>query len=123
MDSIYEHPAGAADSPQHTTIEFGTRDPLEVLSAATVYVEYTTDRPGRHPVTYGVPGYTGQWICAYSSLARLRAARIDDVEYSQLRGVDLLAIRADHIGVWLDRGFPDGRPIVLPMPEPPADNA
>jgi hypothetical protein len=121
MDPLYDNTAHAARG-DGDAVDFGRESPLEIFSAVTVYAQFDSDRPGRRPVARTVPGYVGRWVFAYSSLSRLQAAQgNDEVEYSMLRGAELLALIADHAGVWFDRDFPGARLIQLPIPDPPTD--
>lgn len=119
MDSIYDNTARVDHEDPSAEVEFGSRDPLEVLSTLTVYVEFTAGRHHRRPMVTTVPGHAGQWVCAYSSLARLQTAQNStEVEYSPMRGAYLLTIMPEHAGIWFDRLFPGGRPIMLPTSDP-----
>lgn len=110
--------------PSAGTVEFGAGDLMEAFGQLTVYVAFDSDRSHRRPVVCAVPGYPGDWVCAYTSARRLSAAHGgDDVEYSWLRGADLLRLLPEHTGLWCDRGFPEGRAVLLPTPQWPADTA
>jgi len=115
IDSIYDR---SSKVNRGEATDFSRGDPIDVFSTLSLYVEFDTDRSGRQPVTRTVPGHPGKWVCAYSSLERLRAStRDDEVEYSQLSGADLLAALHGDTGVWFDHTFPDGRQILLPPME------
>jgi hypothetical protein len=97
-------------------MDVNTGDPMDQFSQMTVYVHFDSDSRSRRPVENAVAGHPGQWICAYSSLARLIDANHgEEVEYSSLRGEQVLAYLPEHAGVWLDRTYPNGRKIVLPQ--------
>jgi hypothetical protein len=113
MDSIY-----VTDGRHDQPLDFSTGDPMDVFAAAEVYVQYDSDRAGRRPITQAVPGHAGRWILAYSSLSNLHDAAHgdDEIEYSHVIGAQVVADLAG-AGVWLDRGFPGGRQILLPAPD------
>jgi len=97
-------------------------DPLDTFAQMTVYVQFDSDRPSRRPVQRVIPGHVGQWVCAYSSFDRLaKGNHGDEVEYSLLPGERLLENLPSGAGMWLDRGFPEGRQILLPSPDPAHD--
>jgi hypothetical protein len=98
------------------SVHFGTDDdPLDVFARLRVVVPFDSDRRRRRPVEETVAGHPGRWVHAYSSLARMNAALGDDIEHSQMRGGHLLALISDRVGIWLDRSYPGGRMILLPL--------
>lgn len=113
---------GAAEFARGEAVDFSRGHPVEMFCGLTVYVQFDADQVRRRPVVRDIPGQPGRWIIAYSSLERLVAAVADpDVEYSFMRGESLLAQLPDRTGVWFDRAYPGGRPILLPAPEIPGD--
>ena len=109
MVVVFDRIAAATRTPSL----FEARDPVVVFEDLLVYIEFDAGQVGRRPVVDTFAGHPGQWICAYSSLDRLREARGEDVEYSCVRGRTVLAQYADEAGIWHDRGY-DGRKILLP---------
>jgi hypothetical protein len=96
-----------------TSSLFDSRDPVVVFESLHVYIEFDVNQVGRRPVVDTFGGHPGQWICAYSSLDRLREARGEDVEYSCVRGLTVLAQYVSEAGLWYDHGY-DGPKILLP---------
>ena len=109
--SIFEE---VIDAVTGSTPVFNDGDPMDVFHGLEVFVEFDSDAPTRRPITERVPGHPGAWVCAYSSLDRLRERRSEDVEYSGMRGERLLACLPDDAGLWYDRGYSGGRKILLP---------
>jgi hypothetical protein len=93
---------------------FDTGDPVAVFEDLRVYVEFDSSDHGRRPVEEKFPGHPGEWVCAYSSLERLRDTHGEDIEYSCVLGRTLLGQSSTDAGVWYDRGYRDGRKILLP---------
>ena len=113
-DSIFDYDS---ESAARVAVDFRRGDPMDVFSRIEVYAEFDSPGMGRHPVARAVPGYPGRWVLAYSSLRRLRMACHDDeIEYSWLTGARLLEAMPTQTGVWFDRSFPGGRPILMPPP-------
>lgn len=105
------------DVDDANTSPFGDGDVLDTFETLRVYVEFTSDRPGRRPVRTTVKGHPGEWVCAYSSLDRLVSAQGEGVEYSCVLGRTLIQSVPDDVGVWFDRGLRSGRKILLPSIE------
>jgi hypothetical protein len=93
---------------------FDTDDPIVVFEDLRVYVEFDSSDHGRRPVEESFPGHPGEWVCAYSSLERLRDTHGEEIEYSCVLGRTLLAQSSSGAGIWYDRGYLDGRKILLP---------
>jgi hypothetical protein len=111
--SVYDEESAAQ---RQIPVRFDTdSDPLDVFAELRVYVPFDSGDRGRHPIQDSIPAHPGQWICVYSSMARLADAHDgEDVEYSVVKGSQLLAYLADGAGIWLDRCYPGGRKILLP---------
>lgn len=109
--SVYDRVEQALPTP------FGEGDVLDIFETLQVYVEFTSDRPGRRPVLVTIKGHPGEWVCAYSSLDRLLSEQGDGIEYSCMLGRTLIQCLRDDVGVWFDRRFSSGRKILLPSVE------
>lgn len=108
------------DLVSREAVDFQHGNPMDVFCAVVVYAEFDSPNLGRHVVAHAVPGYPGRWVLVYSSLRRLRrACGNDEVEYSCVKGVCLLDKLPEGAGVWFDRSFPGGRPILMPAPSLP----
>jgi hypothetical protein len=97
--------------------DFHRGNPREIFAALpTVYVEFDSDAHDRHVVTASIPGESGLWVLAYSSLARLWSARHEhDIEYSAMRGCRVLEWMPQSAGLWYNPSFSGGRQIILPI--------
>lgn len=94
---------------------FDHGDPLDVFAEMTVYLQFNASASSYRPVETIVPGHPGRWLCAYSSFEYLnRANRGEEVEYSTIRGKQVLVYLSTGLGLWLDRGYPESRKILLP---------
>ncbi len=93
---------------------FDVGDPVAIFEDLRVYVEFDSGHHDRRSVVESFPGHPGQWICAYSSLERLRDKHGEDIEYSCILGRTLLAQSSNDAGIWYDRGYRTGRKVLLP---------
>jgi hypothetical protein len=113
-ESVYEQ----AVEFRHAGACFGDASPIEVFARLTVYIEFTESESARQMTQSVVPGQSGLWVAAYSSLRRLQLARgNDEIEYSATRGEWVLSDKPVSAGVWFDPCFLGGRAILLPEPD------
>lgn len=116
-DYVYLDRASRRNVADTIVAGFRGGNPREHFAALpTVYVEFDSDGADRHLITASIPGESGQWVLAYSSLAHLQTARReDDIEYSAMRGRRVLETMPERAGLWYDPSFSGGRQIILPM--------